>query len=200
MTDTVEPNTEQPTVPQEEVRARRFPRVPFHVPVRVTRLSTGQVLELQAQNLSQSGMFVETVIPFPIGELFRVRFPTSPGDFDEVSVARVAWRRAFTPSRPAGTQPGIGVAFLLMRPAERRALGQLVDDGGVAPREPERRPPPRAPAPPPEREVPVSASPLFAGGPVGEDVIDLGPTGWLLLAALSLAAVAALLAGLHPLP
>lgn len=194
----VEPNTEQPVVPQEEVRARRFSRVPFHVPVRVTRLSTGQVLELQAQNLSESGMFVETVIPFPVGELFRVRFPTSPGDFDEVSVARVAWRRAFTPSRPAGTQPGIGVAFLLMRPVERRALAALVDDGGVAPPLPDRRPPPRAPAPP-AREISIP-SPLLAAGPMAEDVVDLGPTGWLVLAALSLAAVAVLLAGIQPLP
>lgn len=196
MTGTVEPNTEQP-VPHEEARPRRFPRVPFHVPVRLTRLATGQVLDLQAQNLSESGLFVETVIPFPVGELFRLRFPTSPGDLEEVAVARVVWRRAYTPSRPAGTRPGLGIAFLLMRPAERRALGILVEEGGVAPPEPERQPPPRAPDPPPPE---TSASPLLAAGPLADEIVDLGPTGWLLLAALSMAAVAALLAGLQPLP
>ena len=118
--------------------------------MKVTRIATGQVLELMAQNLSLSGMFVETVIPFPVGELFKITFPTSPGGFDEVAVGRVAWRRPFTPSRPAGLAPGIGVAFLLMRPAERRALEELIDEGGVAPPEPERMPPPRAPAPPPD--------------------------------------------------
>ena len=168
------------------------------MPVRVTRLSTGQVLELMAQNLSASGVFVETVIPFPVGELFRVAFPTSPGGFDEVAVARVVWRRPFTPSRPAGLAPGIGIAFLLMRPAERRALEALIDEGGVAPPEPERMPPPRAPAPPADFTAPRQL--VIPAGPAGEDVVDLGPTGWLLLAALSMAAVAALLAGLNPMP
>lgn len=171
--------------------------MPFHVPVRLTRLSTGQVMELMAQNLSASGVFVETVIPFPVGELFRVSFPTSPGDFDEVAVARVAWRRPFTPSRPAGLAPGIGIAFLLMRPAERRALETLIDEGGIAPAEPERMPPPRAPAPPAETTLPRQL--VIPAGP-GEDAVDLGPTGWLVLAALSMAAVAALLAGLNPVP
>lgn len=192
----MESHTEQEVVSSQELRARRFPRVPFHVPVRVTRLSTGQTLEFMAQNLSASGMFVETVIPIPVGELFRVAFPTSPGGFDEVAVARVAWRRPFTASRPAGMSPGIGFAFLLMRPAERRALELLVEDGGVAPVEHPRTPPNRGPSPPP----PTREIPLLIGSSLSEDVIDLGPTGWLLLAALSMAAVAALLAGLQPLP
>lgn len=193
----MEPNIGQDEIQSEAVRARRFPRVPFHVPVKVTRISTGQVLELMAQNLSLSGMFVETVIPFPVGELFKISFPTSPGGFDEVAVGRVTWRRPFTPSRPAGLAPGIGVAFLLMRPAERRALEQLIDDGGVAPPEPERMPPPRAPAPPPDPQLSAPRHLIIPAGPAGEDVIDLGPTGWLLLAALSMAAVAALLTGLQ---
>lgn len=190
------PTEQEKIVSSQQVRARRFPRVPFHVPVRLTRLSTGQTLELMAQNLSASGLFVETVIPVPIGELFRVSFPTSPGGFDEVAVARVAWRRPFTSSRPAGTAPGLGIAFLLMRPAERRALEALVDDGGVAPAEPPGRAPGNhAPPPAATREIP-----LLVGSSLRDDVIDLGPTGWLLLAALSMAAVAALLAGLQPLP
>ena len=178
-----------------EPRARRFPRVPFRVPVRVTRLATGQVLELMALNLSETGMFLETVIPFPVGELFRVNLPTAPADFEEVAVARVVWRRAFTPSRPAGMAPGIGIAFLLMRPADRRALAAVVEDGGVAP-EPVYEPPrpSRSPeAPPPDRSAPALS-------PTMTDVIDLGPMGWLLLAAMSMAAVAALLAGLQPIP
>lgn len=182
-----------------DTRARRFPRVPFHTPVRVTRLSTGQTLELMAQNLSETGMFVETVIPFPVGELFKLTFPDSPEDFGEVAVARVVWRRAFTPSRPAGMPPGIGVAFLLMRPGDRRALTGLVDAGGVQPPAPakEDAPRPARSAPPPPRALPM----LPAGvGPASDEVIDLGPSGWLLLAALSMAAVAALLAGLQPLP
>lgn len=191
----MESHTEPEVASSQTLRARRFPRVPFHAPVRVTRLSTGQALEFMAQNLSASGMFVETVIPIPVGEFFRVAFPTSPGGFDEVAVARVAWRRPFTSSRPAGMSPGIGFAFLLMRPAERRALEALVEDGGVPPVEQPRKPPNRGPSPPPTRDMP-----LLIGNSLGEDVIDLGPTGWLLLAALSMAAVAALLAGLHPLP
>jgi hypothetical protein len=137
------------------------------------------------------------VIPIPVGELFRVAFPTSPGGFDEVAVARVAWRRPFTPTRPAGMAPGLGFAFLLMRPGERRALEALVEEGGVPPAEQPRTPPNRGPSPPPP---PTREMPLLVGNSFGEDVIDLGPTGWLLLAALSMAAVAALLAGLQPLP
>ena len=197
----MEPNISQPV--QEEARGRRFPRVPFHTPVRATRISTGQSLELMAENLSETGLFIATVIPFPVGELFRLDFPDEPEGFAEVAVARVVWRRAFTPSRPAGMSPGLGVAFLLMRPAERRALTLLVDAGGVQPPAPpktEMRPARSAPPPAPvPRGMPVLPA-LTTGPSVGEEIIDLGPAGWLLLAALSMAAVAALLAGLQPLP
>lgn len=185
-----------------EARARRFPRVPLHTPVRVTRLATGQTLELMAQNLSETGIFIETVIPFPVGELFKLSFPDAPEDFGEVAVARIVWRRAFTPSRPAGMPPGLGVAFLLMRPGDRRALTQLVDAGGVQPPAPPRgeAPRPARTAPPPADPRPLPSMFPATAGAAGDDVIDLGPSGWLLLAALSMAAVAALLAGLQPLP
>jgi Tfp pilus assembly protein PilZ len=196
----METHVDPETLPKQDVHARRFARVPFNTPVRLTRLATGQVLELMARDLSHGGLFVETVIPLPVGELFRVSVPDAPEGFDEVAVARVAWRRAFTPSRPAGLPPGIGLAFLLMRPADRRALADVVDAGGV------RLPETSLPAPVPSR-TPVAPPPaprdlghLVPGPFATDDLVDLGPGAWLLLAALSLAATALLLSGLQPLP
>lgn len=186
---------------RQSARTRRFGRVPFFVPVRLIRISTNQVLELQASNLSESGVFVETVIPFTVGEVFKLVIPSAPGGFEEVAVARISWRRPFSSARGTGAQPGIGISFVMMRPAERRALAQLVEAGGVA-----APPPPRTiasrspvqprvlvldrPAPPPERFV-------LAGHSAA---MDVGPAGWLLVAALAAAAAASLLLGLQPLP
>jgi hypothetical protein len=196
----METHVEPEALPKTEALGRRFPRVPFQIPVRLTRLATGQVLELMARDVSAGGLFVETVIPFPVGEIFRLTIPDAPEGFDEVAVARVAWRRAFTPSRPAGMPPGIGLAFVLMRPASRRSLAAVVDSGGVRAPEPAQLPAPvpaRAPAPPP---APRDLGSLVPAPFAPDDMIDLGPGAWLLLAALSLAATAMLLSGLQPLP
>src|SRR4051812_2961615 len=99
----------------DSAQSRRFARVPFDAPVRLIRHATGQSLELAALNLSESGLFVETVIPFAIGEVFRLSFPDADGGFEEVAAARVAWRRAFQPQRSIGQPPGVGLSFVFMR-------------------------------------------------------------------------------------
>lgn len=178
---------------QEATRARRFGRVPFDAPVRLTRHSTGQTLELSGVNLSENGLFVETVIPFAIGELFRLSF----GEV-EVAAARVAWRRPYLQPRSAASPPGIGLMFLLMHPSDRAALRGLVESGGIAPSPKPRTIPSRvapvanAPHPPPQMRW------QLAGGEA--EMLDVGPVGWLLALALAMAAVASLLVGLHPIP
>ena len=190
----------------ESGRARRFCRVPFDAPVRLTRHSTGQVLELQASNLSEGGLFVETVIPFAPGELFRLEMPGAPSGFDTVAVAKVCWRRPFSLNRSPGLPPGIGLMFLLMRPSDRQALHELVEDGGIAPSpRPATRPARSAPLPatvePSKLPAVAPPPPQLRWRPVGvEDTtaIDVAPFGGLLAIALALAAMASLLVGLQP--
>lgn len=178
----------------ERAQHRRFARVPFDCRVRLTRLATGQSLELDAVNLSEGGIFVQTVIPFPVGELFRVAVldERAPEDFAEVAAARVAWRRPFTNTREPGEPPGIGIAFLLMSPDDREGLSRIVEDGGLAPR----ARPIAAPVAPIAVEEPVL--PALVDGAEAIELDDVGPFGWLLVIALALAALASLLLGMHP--
>ena len=191
-----------------EVRAdssqsRRFARVPFDAPVRLTRLSTGQSLELAGVNLSENGLFLETVIPFAHGEIFRLSFPSADGGFQEVSAARVAWRRPFSPERAPGQPPGVGLSFMFMRPDDREALRTLVEEGGVAPRPMPRTVASRAPVAPhvlgdEEEEAPRPAPVTSWGDPDAMELMDVGPFGWLLVVSLAMAAMASLLIGMHP--
>ncbi len=191
-----------------DVQTRRFVRVPFQAPVRLTRMSTGQELELQAVNLSENGLYLETVIPFAMGEVFRLAFPTAPNGFEHVAAARVVWRRGFATNRVAGQPPGIALAFLMMRPSDRQSLTQLVEDGGIIPARTHHTIPSRAPVA--TRIVPRDDQPdrdsvtrpsfrlTTASGPDAMEMMDAGPFGWLLLLALALAALASLLVGLQP--
>lgn len=188
-----------------DVQTRRFVRVPFQAPVRLTRMTTGQELELQAVNLSENGLYLETVIPFALGEVFRLAFPTSPNGFEGVAAARVVWRRGFATTRVAGQPPGIALAFLMMRPSDRQALTQLVEDGGIIPPRTHQTTPSRAPVATrivPEDDPEPVTRPSFrlktAGGPETLEMLDAGPFGWLLVLALALAAIASLLVGLQP--
>lgn len=189
-----------------DVQTRRFVRVPFQAPVRLTRMTTGQELELQAVNLSENGLYLETVIPFALGEVFRLAFPTSPNGFEQVAAARVVWRRGFATTRVAGQPPGIALAFLMMRPSDRQALTQLVEDGGIIPPRTHQTVPSRAPVAtrivPEEPERETVTRPTFrlqhAGGPDTLEMMDAGPFGWLLVLALALAGIASLLVGMQP--
>jgi hypothetical protein len=181
-----------------DTQARRFARVPFDAPVRLVRHSTGQALELQAHNLSENGVFVETVIPFATGELFRLSFPTHPCSLEEVAAARVSWRRPFSTSREPGQPPGVGLSFLFMSLEDRQALHVLVEAGGVPPRASARAASSRTPVAP--RVIPASDPARLTFGSAGEtaELFDVGPFGWLLIVTLALAAVASLLLGLQP--
>ncbi len=177
-----------------ETQTRIFSRVPFDVPVRVTRTSTRQALDLRASNLSERGLFLETVLPFAEGELVRLHFPTRPGGFGAVAAARVAWRRPFGPDLPVGTAPGIGIAFLMMSPDDRLALRRLVESGGIG-RSPSSATP-RLPAAP--WSVPGFASRIARVGLLGRAdaaTLETGPNAWALAVALLLAAAASLLLG-----
>lgn len=186
-----------------DVQTRRFGRVPFQAPVRLTRLSTGQELELHALNLSENGIFLETVIPFSEGELFRLSFPTAPSAFEQVAAARVVWRRPFGATRAPGHPPGVALSFVMMRPDDRQALATLVANGGIVPPR-VRTTPSRAPVAarivPTDAKHPDLPKMRFANtnGGATVEAMDIGPLGWLLVLALALAALASLLLGLQP--
>jgi len=178
----------------EPQQLRRFARVPFAVPVRLVLHGSDQSVDLMAVNLSENGIFVESVIPFVNGQLFQLILPTRPGGFSRVAAARVVWRRPYTGRRTPGLPAGTGLAFLLMRPEDRAALTELVESGGVAPtaQAPSR---PRVvvhelPAPP--RLAPVDPR---LGSSLTQ-AFDPTPFGWLLAVALALAALANLVGGL----
>ena len=93
---------------------RRFPRMPFVIPVEV--FSAGKVFTAQSQNLSLGGMLLERTCDLPRSERLLLRFPLRTGP-SIIVVARVVHCR-----------PGVraGLEFINLESATRDALRQSI--------------------------------------------------------------------------
>jgi uncharacterized protein (TIGR02266 family) len=98
------------------------------------------------QNLSESGMFVQTTRPYAPGDRISLRFDI---DAQEVHVraAEVVWVKPFEPINVDGQMPGVGVRFLSIDPPARAAIRRHVNVLTVPQMS-------DVPAPPPEPELP----------------------------------------------
>lgn len=88
------------TQPQER---RRFPRIP--IIIEIYYQSESPVIRSRLADLSEGGLFVDTVNPLPTGAevKFRFQLPAQPREAPLVGLAKVAWNQATV---------GMGIEFL----------------------------------------------------------------------------------------
>ena len=104
--------------------ARLTERTSFLGQVDVVPHATDRSLRVWGQDVSETGMFLQTTQPFRTGDTLSLRF-----DVDEhevhVRAAEVVWVRKFEPICVDGKVPGIGLRFISVDPPARAALRRL---------------------------------------------------------------------------
>jgi Tfp pilus assembly protein PilZ len=108
--------------------ARLAERAPFSARVDVVPHGTPTALSVWCQDLSETGMFVQTTESFMPGDLLSLRFEVD-GQPVHVRAAEVVWVRRFEPINVDGRLPGLGLRFVSIDPPARAALRRAVQRG-----------------------------------------------------------------------
>lgn len=125
---------------QNYIEERRHPRVRLTHPVRLTFSHTPEESETHTANLSESGMFVASSVPPPIGTMvrFRIDFGAGGGNShpDEIvqGYGHVVWVR-FSSSRldePAGLGIEFGALNVRSRSLLRARIFEALKEMSVA--------------------------------------------------------------------
>jgi uncharacterized protein (TIGR02266 family) len=101
---------------------RREPRIRVLVDVAVDPHLDGTYLFARGTSINVTGVFVRTDAPLPPGTELRLRVADHGGVQLELEGV-VAW---WNPPSPIAIDPGMGVRFVGVGPAERRRLTDLV--------------------------------------------------------------------------
>lgn len=104
--------------------ARLSPRTPFLGRVDIVPHTGSERLSVWGQDVSETGMFLQTTQPFSVGDSVSVRFECD-GLSVHVRAATVVWVRRFEPVNVDGRSPGIGIRFVSIDPPARAALRRL---------------------------------------------------------------------------
>jgi len=106
---------------------RRYFRRPLRV--KVTEKVSGLFEHFGSTNISAGGMFLKSERPHPVGSELELEFAL-PGRDGVVSVAaRVV--RTVPPGNRGGYEPGMGVEFTEIDPADKKAIEEFVREPGV---------------------------------------------------------------------
>lgn len=98
--------------------------VRFDVEAEITRASEHNFYQGFSENLSDGGLFIQTYAARKIGDVLNVQF-TLPDDDEPIAVRGVVrWQRAY--HEPSGTQPGLGVQFERLRPADQARVERFL--------------------------------------------------------------------------
>ncbi|MDP2340454.1 MAG: PilZ domain-containing protein [Deltaproteobacteria bacterium] len=104
--------------------ARLTERASFLGQVDVVPHASDRALRVWGQDVSETGMFLQTTQPFRIGTTVSLRFDVD-GHEVHVRAAEIVWVRKFEPICVDGKVPGIGLRFISVDPPARAALRRL---------------------------------------------------------------------------
>ena len=108
--------------------ARLAERAPFSARVDVIPQGTPTSLSVWCQDLSETGMFVQTTGSFMVGDLVSLRFEVGRQPV-HIRAAEVVWIRRFEAVNVEGRAPGLGLRFVSIDPPARAALRRAVQRG-----------------------------------------------------------------------
>ncbi len=108
--------------------ARLNERTPFQGQVDVLPPTGAPRLSAWGQDVSETGMFLQTTQPFSVGDLVSLRFALD-GEEVYVAAAEVMWVRKFEPVSVDGSVPGIGLRFVAIDSFTRGVVRRAVNAG-----------------------------------------------------------------------
>ena len=104
-------------------------RKDLRVPLRVMHVKLEgktKVFFGYADNLSENGMFIQSINPKEAGSRFKISFQL-PGSTSTIEcMAEVIWKRDFSPS--SSHKPGMGLKFIDMDSDYKDALRRFLED------------------------------------------------------------------------
>jgi Tfp pilus assembly protein PilZ len=110
--------------------ARLNERTPFHGQVDILPPTGAPRLSAWGQDVSETGMFLQTTQPFAVGDLVSLRFTLDKEDV-YIAAAEVAWVRRFEPVNVDGSVPGIGLRFVAIDSFTRSVVRRAVKAGAA---------------------------------------------------------------------
>jgi hypothetical protein len=110
--------------------ARLSERTAFLGQVDVVPHTGNRRLTAWGQDVSETGMFLQTTQAMAVGDALSLRFSVD-GIEVHIRAAEVVWSRKFEPINVDGKLPGVGIRFVSIDPPARAALRRLVQ-GGLA--------------------------------------------------------------------
>jgi hypothetical protein len=154
--------------------ARLSERTAFLGQVDVVPHTGNRRLTAWGQDVSETGMFLQTTQAMAVGDALSLRFSVE-GIEVHIRAAEVVWSRKFEPINIDGKLPGVGIRFVSIDPPARAALRRLVQGGLAAQASHQASTDSMLPAPT-TTLPPLSASIIeSAGGRDLEDTQDLLP-------------------------
>ena len=104
-------------------------RKKLRIPILITRIkdeSNGKSFFGYAKNVSQGGMFIQTVNPRNVNEQFQIEF-SLPGEDEPIrGTVEVVWKRQLVSRKRY--EPGMGIRFLDIKEDRSREINEWVED------------------------------------------------------------------------
>ncbi len=91
-----------------------------------------EVSILYSYNLSEEGMFLETVQPYPEGTRFAIRFNLPDSSKTIHSVVEVVYSLEENPNEGDWQLPGMGVHFVALDDDDRELISKFLSESGLA--------------------------------------------------------------------
>lgn len=112
-------------VPETKEGVRSHPRFVTEKKIGVRIAERSALKTMWTENISKGGLFVRTDTPPPRGTILEVLISTPDGELAlNAEVVHVVDKQS---SEAAGQPPGVGLAFVAVKPEQKRAIHQYVD-------------------------------------------------------------------------
>ena len=99
------------------------------IPILITRIKddyNGKTFFGYAKNISQGGMFIQSVNPKNVNEQFQIEF-SLPGEEELIrGTVEVVWKRQLRSHKPY--EPGMGIRFLNIKEDKSTQINKWVED------------------------------------------------------------------------
>ncbi len=116
------------TKPDNHSNTQESRRKKLRTPILITRIkdeSKGKTFFGYAKNISQGGMFIQSVNPRNVNEQFQIEF-SLPGEEEPIrGTVEVVWKRQLLSRKPY--EPGMGIRFLDIKEDKSTEIDKWVE-------------------------------------------------------------------------
>ena len=117
------------TKPENYSSTQKSRRKKLTIPMLITRIKAdcnGKTFFGYAKNISQGGMFIQSVNPKNLNEQFQIEF-SLPGEKELIcGTVKVVWKRQFRSHKHY--EPGMGIRFLDIKEDKSTEINKWVED------------------------------------------------------------------------